>query len=67
VQRWTDHVHELGKGLLSNEVDSWLTGVNKNVAGKQKRIIARYSGSAGDFRRQCNDVASAHYDKFTLQ
>ncbi|KAF2640006.1 FAD/NAD(P)-binding domain-containing protein [Massarina eburnea CBS 473.64] len=66
VQEWTDHVHELGQGLLSNEVDSWVTGVNKNVAGKQKRIIARYSGAASDFRRQCNMVASANYDTFSL-
>ncbi|KAJ4344722.1 uncharacterized protein N0V89_012466 [Didymosphaeria variabile] len=67
VQKWTDHVHELGQGLLSNEVDSWLTGVNKNVAGKQKRIIARYSGSAQDFRRQCNAVAGAEYETFELR
>ncbi|KAF2709142.1 FAD/NAD(P)-binding domain-containing protein [Pleomassaria siparia CBS 279.74] len=66
VQEWTDHVHELGEGLLSNEVDSWLTGVNKNVAGKQKRIIARYSGAASDFRKQCDAVASSHYATFTL-
>lgn len=66
VEQWTDHVHELGKGLLSNEVDSWMTGVNKNLAGKQKRIIARYSGSAAEFRAQCDEVASDHYGTFTL-
>ncbi|KAK1020210.1 hypothetical protein LTR33_019141, partial [Friedmanniomyces endolithicus] len=26
VQEWTDHVHDLGKNLLSNKVDSWMTG-----------------------------------------
>ncbi|KAH7064003.1 hypothetical protein BKA63DRAFT_482626 [Paraphoma chrysanthemicola] len=67
VKQWTDHVHKLGEGLLSNEVDSWLTGVNKNVAGKQKRIIARYSGSATEFRDQCNAVANSHYNTFTLE
>ncbi|KAL5391489.1 hypothetical protein DPSP01_001353 [Paraphaeosphaeria sporulosa] len=67
VRNWTEHVHELGQGLLSNEVDSWLTGVNKNVAGKQKRIIARYSGAAPDFRRQCNVVADAKYVAFELR
>ncbi|KUJ21444.1 FAD/NAD(P)-binding domain-containing protein [Mollisia scopiformis] len=66
IVEWTNHVHDLGQGLLSNEVDSWLTGVNKNLAGKQKRIIARYSGSAVDFRKSCNAVASTHYDTFKL-
>ena len=66
MQTWTKHVHELGQGLLINEVDSWLTGVNKNVAGKQVRIIARYSGAAPEFRRQCNEVAEGHYETFAL-
>lgn len=43
-----------------------MTGVNKNLAGKQKRIIARYSGSAVEFRAKCDEVASAHYDTFAL-
>lgn len=66
VREWTDHVFELAQGLLSNEIDSWLTGVNKNVAGKQKRIVARYSGAAPDFRKRCNDVAAAEYNTFAL-
>ena len=67
MEEWTDHVFEVGKGLLSNEVDSWMTGVNKNVAGKQTRIIARYSGSAPIFRNKCDAVTAAHYDPFTLR
>ncbi|KAF2431729.1 FAD/NAD(P)-binding domain-containing protein [Tothia fuscella] len=67
VEEWTEHVHDIGKDLLSNTVDSWMTGVNKNLAGKQKRTIARYSGSALDFRSRCNAVAAAHYDTFTLK
>ncbi|KAL1955027.1 hypothetical protein VTO42DRAFT_318 [Malbranchea cinnamomea] len=42
VGAWTEHVHNCAVGLLSNEVDSWMTGVNKNLAHKQMRIIARY-------------------------
>lgn len=67
VQEWTDHVHDLGKGLLSNEIDSWMTGVNKNLPGKQKRIIARYSGAAPDFKKTCNAVAAANYQEFELR
>src|SRR5918997_68060 len=31
VAAWTDHVKKVGAGLLSNEVESWMTGVNSNV------------------------------------
>jgi hypothetical protein len=43
-----------------------MTGVNKNVAGKQKRIVARYNGSAPDFRRRARDVSDARYETFDL-
>lgn len=67
VKEWTDHVHQLGEGLLSNEIDSWLTGVNKNNPKQQKRTIARYSGSAVDFRNTCDAVAAANYQSFDLE
>ena len=35
VEAWTDHVKATGEGLLSTEVDSWMTGINSNVEGKQ--------------------------------
>ena len=63
---WTDFVHEKGKGLLSNEVDSWMTGINRNVEGKQTRIIARYSGTAPDYRARCNEVAATGYPELTF-
>ncbi|HEV7546310.1 MAG TPA: NAD(P)/FAD-dependent oxidoreductase [Reyranella sp.] len=58
VAAWTDHVKSLGEGLLSNEVNSWMTGINTNVEGKQTRIIARYSGSAPAYRARCDAVAA---------
>ena len=51
VVAWTDYVREKAEGLLSNEVNSWMTGINTNVEGKQTRILARYSGSAPAYRR----------------
>ncbi len=66
VASWTDHVKELGVGLLSNEVDSWMTGINRNVEGKQTRIIARYSGSAPAYRARCDEVAAAGYRELAL-
>jgi cation diffusion facilitator CzcD-associated flavoprotein CzcO len=66
VTAWTDHVKSLGVGLLSNEVDSWMTGVNRNVAGKQTRIINRYSGSAPAYRARCDAVAAEGYRELAL-
>jgi cation diffusion facilitator CzcD-associated flavoprotein CzcO len=66
VSSWTDHVKALGVGLLSNEVDSWMTGINRNVEGKTTRIVARYSGSAPDYRARCDAVAAKGYDELKL-
>jgi cation diffusion facilitator CzcD-associated flavoprotein CzcO len=66
VADWTDHVKALGVGLLSNEVNSWMTGYNTNVEGKQTRIVARYSGSAPAYRARCDEVAAKRYDELTL-
>jgi cation diffusion facilitator CzcD-associated flavoprotein CzcO len=66
VESWTDHVKALGVGLLSNEVNSWMTGINSNVEGKQTRIIARYSGSAPAYRARCDAVAAKRYDELAL-
>jgi cation diffusion facilitator CzcD-associated flavoprotein CzcO len=66
VASWTDHVKALGVGLLSNEVNSWMTGINSNVEGKQTRIIARYSGSAPAYRARCDEVAANGYEELAL-
>jgi cation diffusion facilitator CzcD-associated flavoprotein CzcO len=66
VETWTDHVKALGVGLLSNEVDSWMTGINRNVEGKERRIVARYSGSAPAYRARCDEVAARGYDELRL-
>jgi cation diffusion facilitator CzcD-associated flavoprotein CzcO len=66
VASWTDHVKALGTGLLSNEVDSWMTGINRNVEGKTTRIVARYSGSAPAYRARCDEVAAKFYAELRL-
>ena len=66
VADWTDHVKGLGEGLLMNEIDSWMTGVNRNVEGKQTRKIMRYSGGHPAFREHCDTVAADGYRKLAL-
>jgi cation diffusion facilitator CzcD-associated flavoprotein CzcO len=66
VADWTDHVKALGEGLLMNEIDSWMTGVNRNVEGKQTRKIMRYSGGHPAFRAHCDAVSADGYRKLAL-
>ncbi|KIW12828.1 hypothetical protein PV08_08015 [Exophiala spinifera] len=66
VDEWTEHVHKCAEGMLANEVDSWMTGINKNLKHKQKRIIARYWGPAPGYRKQAADVASRKYSDLSL-
>ena len=67
VGDWTTFVKKKGAGLLANEVDSWMTGVNQNVEGKQVRIIARYSGTAPEYRDWCDRVAAEGYRELVLK
>jgi cation diffusion facilitator CzcD-associated flavoprotein CzcO len=66
VAQWTDHVKASGEGLLFNEIDSWMTGVNRNVEGKQIRKIMRYSGGHPTFREHCDAVVADGYRELAL-
>jgi cation diffusion facilitator CzcD-associated flavoprotein CzcO len=63
---WTDHVIASSEGLLFAEVDSWMTGINRNVEGKQIRRIMRYSGGHPKFRERCDGVATSGYRELSL-
>ncbi|WP_163851874.1 flavin-containing monooxygenase [Pseudooceanicola aestuarii] len=61
VAEWHAFVAQKAIGLLTNEVDSWMTGVNLNVKGKEKRGLVRYSGSAPDYRARCEAVITGGF------
>jgi len=63
---WTAHVHETAARLLLMQVDSWMTGVNKNVAGRHKRVFMAYAGGAPKYRQKCDEVAARRYEGFVL-
>jgi cation diffusion facilitator CzcD-associated flavoprotein CzcO len=63
---WTDHVIASSEGLLFTEVDSWMTGINRNVEGKQVRRIMRYSGGHPKFRERCEAAAADGYRELVL-
>lgn len=67
VKDWTDYVLGLGEGLLQNEIGSWMTGVNRNVKGKEAPRIMRYSGGHPAFRQHCDDIAADGYKQLDLK
>ena len=67
VGEWTDYVMALGQGQLMNEVGSWMTGVNRNVEGKQVPRIMRFSGGHPAYREHCDAVAADSYRKLALE
>ena len=66
VAQWTDHVNALGERLLSNQIDSWQTGINRNIDGKQTRRIMRFSGGHPAYRQHCDAVAANGYCELVL-
>ncbi len=63
---WTEHVFEAGNRLLAAKIDSWMTGVNKNVEGRQKRTFMAYAGGAPKYRVKCEEVVANGYEGFHL-
>lgn len=55
---WMRHIAECAEreGGLGEHVDSWVTGVNRNVQGKEGRCVVRYPGSAVEYRRRCEEI-----------
>jgi cation diffusion facilitator CzcD-associated flavoprotein CzcO len=66
VNEWHEFVSGKAENLLSNEVDSWMTGINLNVDGKQTRTVVRYTGTAPEYRARCDDVAKNDFKELHL-
>jgi cation diffusion facilitator CzcD-associated flavoprotein CzcO len=66
-EAWTEHVYDTGSKLLAMQVDSWITGVNKNVAGRQKRTFMAYAGGAPKYRQKCEEIVANGYEGFALR
>lgn len=63
---WSQHVEELAEGLLYTLVDSWMTGINTNVEGRNMRRVLQYQGGAPQYRERCDAVAASGYEGMVL-
>ncbi len=61
VDRWVVEVEQAVEGLLFQDINSWQTGVNRNVEGRQVRRVLGYYGGALPYRRRINKVAADGY------
>jgi cation diffusion facilitator CzcD-associated flavoprotein CzcO len=67
VADWTETVIKASEPLLSSKVDSWQTGVNRNVEGRSVRRVLGYNGNGIHYRRKCEEVASGGYQEFAFR
>jgi hypothetical protein len=63
---WSRHIEELAAGMLYTQIDSWATGINSNVEGKNVRRVLQYQGGAPAYRARCEEVASNGYTGMVL-
>jgi cation diffusion facilitator CzcD-associated flavoprotein CzcO len=67
VAEWTQIVVKAAERLLSWKVDSWQTGVNRNVEGRSVRRVLGYNGNAVNYRRVTAEVAAGGYREFVFR
>lgn len=67
VKSWSEHIRAKSESALANNIDSWMTGINTNVPGKDKRVIGfRYGGSVQSYRMLCDSVAEGGYKEMVF-
>jgi cation diffusion facilitator CzcD-associated flavoprotein CzcO len=67
VTDWTEIVIKASEPLLASKVDSWQTGVNRNVEGRSVRRVLGYNGNGVHYRRKCEEVADGGYQEFAFR
>ena len=67
VADWTETVVKAAEPLLSSKVDSWQTGVNRNVEGRTVRRVLGYNGNGLHYRRKCEEVTAGGYREFLFR
>ena len=67
VDLWTRTVIEAAEPLLMSKVDSWQTGVNRNVEGRQVRRVLGYNGNGVHFRKLTDEVTREGFTAFSFR
>lgn len=66
MDAWGEHVVTSGERMLFTKVNSWFTGVNSNLEGRQERRFLLYAAGLPIYRERADDVVANDYDGFVL-
>lgn len=61
---WTETCNDLMHATLIGSTDSWFTGVNPNIEGRDKRSALFYAGPNPEYRRICDEIERNEYNAF---
>ncbi len=67
VENWLAQVNAANEGRLAGKVPGWQTGVNANVAGRQKLRVLGYYGGAVRYRELTDEVAAGGYKELAFR
>lgn len=66
AESWTLYCHKLMGKLLMGKTNSWFTGINRNIEGRDKREVLLYVGGNQRFKAYCEDVRKNNYKGFVM-
>jgi cation diffusion facilitator CzcD-associated flavoprotein CzcO len=67
VADWTETVIKASEALLSSKIDSWQTGVNRNVEGRTVRRVLGYNGNGVNYRRKTDEVTRGGFKELIFR
>jgi (2,2,3-trimethyl-5-oxocyclopent-3-enyl)acetyl-CoA 1,5-monooxygenase len=63
-EEWNDLCADVLSHSLIGTVNSWFTGVNKNVAGAEKREVLFYAAGIPQFKELCKEIEADNWRGF---
>jgi cyclohexanone monooxygenase len=66
AEEWTTYCGKLMGKLLLGQNNSWFTGINKNIEGRDKREVLLFVGGNPRFREYCDEVREHDYKGFIM-
>lgn len=66
VESWTGYCTKLLDKMLLGQTNSWFTGINKNIEGRDRREVLLFVGGNPRFRQYCDEVREGGYKGFLV-
>ena len=66
MDAWGEHVVTSGDRMLFTKVNSWFTGINTNLEGRQQRRFLLYAAGLPTYREKADEIAENDYEGFVM-